>query len=161
MLPVLATWLSSELLSVVDTAVVGMGSATELAALGPATMANCNVVVQSEAILQDPSNYWISVINAGRAHGLEDVRAVDPTAEGAAPVITALMHVADVLAMSADADASVVAARQHAPRRDELRLQLAVLVAEADPRVLVRRRVVGRGLGDRRRGAFGACRRRF
>ena len=61
--------------------------------------------MQSEAILQDPSNYW-SVINAGRAHGLEDVRAVDPTAEGAAPVITALMHVADVLAISADADAS-------------------------------------------------------
>ena len=77
-----------------------------LHALGPATMAKVKVVVQSEAILQDPSNYWISVINAGRAHGLEDVRAVDPTAEGAAPVITALMHVADVLAISADADAS-------------------------------------------------------
>ena len=51
-LPVLATWLSSELLSVVDTAVVGMGSATELAALGPATM-----LTDSTAYLF----FWLSV----------------------------------------------------------------------------------------------------
>ncbi|KAL1525341.1 hypothetical protein AB1Y20_020201 [Prymnesium parvum] len=37
-LPTLAGWLSSEVMSVVDTAVVGSSSAAELAALGPATM---------------------------------------------------------------------------------------------------------------------------
>lgn len=37
-LPTLAGWLSSEVMSVVDTAVVGSASAAELAALGPATM---------------------------------------------------------------------------------------------------------------------------
>ena len=37
-LPTLAGWLSSEMMSVVDTAVVGSCSAAELAALGPATM---------------------------------------------------------------------------------------------------------------------------
>ena len=36
--PTLAGWLSSEVMSVVDTAVVGGSSAAELAALGPATM---------------------------------------------------------------------------------------------------------------------------
>ena len=37
-IPTLAGWLSSEIMSVVDTAIVGTSSANELAALGPATM---------------------------------------------------------------------------------------------------------------------------
>lgn len=36
--PTMFGWLSSEIMSVVDTAVVGSSSVTELAALGPATM---------------------------------------------------------------------------------------------------------------------------
>lgn len=33
------------------------------------------VLFQSEGILQDPNNYWISVIDVGRAFVLDDVRA--------------------------------------------------------------------------------------
>lgn len=50
--PTLAGWLSSEVMSIVDTAVVGSSSAAELAALGPATM------------LTDSSSYlffWLNV----------------------------------------------------------------------------------------------------
>lgn len=36
--PTVGGWISSEMMSVIDTAIVGSGSATELAALGPATM---------------------------------------------------------------------------------------------------------------------------
>lgn len=38
LVPTLAGWLSSEMMSVIDTAIVGKCSANELAALGPATM---------------------------------------------------------------------------------------------------------------------------
>jgi len=55
------------------------------------------VIVQSEAILTNSSDYWISVINAGRAFSLNDIRAVDETSTEAGQTITSLMHVADVL----------------------------------------------------------------
>eukprot|EP00965_Chrysotila_dentata_P249106 6208715-Pleurochrysis_carterae.AAC.4 len=45
-LPTLGTWLSSEVMSVVDTAVVGSISASDLAALGPATMLTDGTVQQ-------------------------------------------------------------------------------------------------------------------
>ena len=38
-----------------------------------AIMKNVTIVLQSEAILKDPSNYWISVINAGRHFQLDTV----------------------------------------------------------------------------------------
>lgn len=40
---------------------------------GGSVMQTVTVVTQSEAILQDPSNYWISVINAGRHFSLDEV----------------------------------------------------------------------------------------
>jgi len=70
-----------------------------LRALAPAQMEDVDVVLQSEALLGNSSDYWISVINAGRAFQLSRVRAVDETCEESGQVIGALMHVADVLAV--------------------------------------------------------------
>jgi len=71
-----------------------------LAAVKPDVMARVTVLMQSEAILKDPSQYWISVINVGRYFQLQRVREVDETNEYAGQVIAALMHVADVLALA-------------------------------------------------------------
>jgi tyrosyl-tRNA synthetase len=68
-----------------------------LKALDPETMENTKVIVQSEAILADPSNYWISVINVGRHFMLNDVMGpAMKDADGAGFVIARLMRVADV-----------------------------------------------------------------
>jgi len=59
------------------------------------------VVKQSEAILLDPSMYWISVINVGRYFGLDEVMGSNmKDSDGVGRVIARLMKVADVLAMS-------------------------------------------------------------
>jgi hypothetical protein len=49
-------------------------------------------------VLSNASDYWVSVINAGRAFQLSAVLAAVEGAEHAGQVISALMHVADVLA---------------------------------------------------------------
>jgi len=60
------------------------------------------VIKQSEAILLDPSMYWISVINVGRFFGLDDVMGFNmKDSDGVGKVIARLMRVADVLALSA------------------------------------------------------------
>jgi tyrosyl-tRNA synthetase len=70
---------------------------TSLKALSPETMANVQILYQSEAILSDPSNYWISVINVGRHFMLNDVMGPDmKDSEGVGSVIARLMKVADV-----------------------------------------------------------------
>ena len=46
---------------------------TSLKSLDADLMANVSVIRQSDAILSDPSNYWISVINVGRHFMLDDV----------------------------------------------------------------------------------------
>lgn len=59
------------------------------------------VIYQSEAILSDPSNYWISVINVGRHFMLNDIMGEDvKDADGAGIVIGRLMRVADVMGLS-------------------------------------------------------------
>ncbi|KAL7549320.1 hypothetical protein ACHAWF_012593 [Thalassiosira exigua] len=64
-------------------------------------MKHVTVVVQSEAILEDPSNYWISVINAGRHFSLDEVMGPDmKDSEGVGKVIGRLMTIADVLAVN-------------------------------------------------------------
>ena len=50
--------------------------------------------MQSEAILRDPSQYWISVINVGRFFQLQRVREVDEANEYAGQVVAGLLHVA-------------------------------------------------------------------
>jgi hypothetical protein len=70
-----------------------------LRALAPDLMGSVQVVTQSTALLTNASDYWISVINAGRAFPLSAVRAVDEAMVEAGQVLTSLMHVADVLAV--------------------------------------------------------------
>ncbi|KAG7366368.1 tyrosyl-tRNA synthetase [Nitzschia inconspicua] len=70
---------------------------TSLRALDPDTMDKVQVIYQSEAILADPSNYWISVINVGRHFMLNDVMGPNmKDSEGVGNVIARLMKVADV-----------------------------------------------------------------
>eukprot|EP00965_Chrysotila_dentata_P026484 877049-Pleurochrysis_carterae.AAC.2 len=53
-----------------------------------------------QAILSNPSDYWISVINAGRAHSLSAIRAIDESTQEVGQVITSLMQMADVLSLA-------------------------------------------------------------
>ena len=70
---------------------------TALKSLDPTLMESVQVLMQSEAILSDPSNYWISVINVGRHFSLNDVMGPDmKDSEGAGIVVSRLMRVADV-----------------------------------------------------------------
>jgi tyrosyl-tRNA synthetase len=69
-----------------------------LASLDPELMSTVKVIHQSEAILSDPSNYWISVINVGRHFMLNQVMGSDiKDSDGVGIVIGRLMRVADVL----------------------------------------------------------------
>uniref|UniRef100_A0A6B2KYW3 tyrosine--tRNA ligase n=1 Tax=Arcella intermedia TaxID=1963864 RepID=A0A6B2KYW3_9EUKA len=71
-----------------------------LRAAAPDRMQAVSVTYQSEAILSNPSDYWISVINVGRKFNLGRVLAVDEDGQ-VAGVLGALMHVGDVLATGA------------------------------------------------------------
>jgi hypothetical protein len=73
-------------------------------------MRNVAVVTQSKAILRDPSNYWISVINAGCHFSLNKVmmggannvggKGLMKDLEGMEKVIGWLMMIADVLVVN-------------------------------------------------------------
>lgn len=73
-----------------------------LRALFPALMGRTRVLLQSEAILRDPSAYWISAIDVGRRFSLQQLTALEPppASEQAGFVVKVLMHVADALALS-------------------------------------------------------------
>ena len=65
-------------------------------------MDKVTVLKQSHAILIDPSNYWVSVINAGRYFMLDDVMGgnlIDSDCVGR--VIGRLMKISDVMALNA------------------------------------------------------------
>lgn len=68
-----------------------------LTALDPELMKQTQVLLQSEAILADPSNYWISVINVGRHFSLNKVMGDSmQDSDGVGTIIGRLMMVADV-----------------------------------------------------------------
>jgi len=74
-----------------------------LRTFAPDLMKRVQVCWQSESILKGPSEYWISVINVGRRYTLEVVRNSLPEGtnlEYASQVVSSLMHVGDVLALS-------------------------------------------------------------
>jgi tyrosyl-tRNA synthetase len=72
-----------------------------LRSLDSPLMESVKVIYQSEAILTNPSDYWISVINVGRHFKLNDVMGEDMVdADGAGIVVARLMRVADVLGVS-------------------------------------------------------------
>jgi tyrosyl-tRNA synthetase len=76
---------------------------TALKALDSILWETVQVVTQSEAILADPSNYWISVINVGRHFMLNDVMGPEmKDSDGAGFVIARLMRVADVAGIEPD-----------------------------------------------------------
>eukprot|EP00443_Scrippsiella_acuminata_P085087 CAMPEP_0115536160 /NCGR_PEP_ID=MMETSP0271-20121206/87627_1 /TAXON_ID=71861 /ORGANISM="Scrippsiella trochoidea, Strain CCMP3099" /LENGTH=677 /DNA_ID=CAMNT_0002968831 /DNA_START=20 /DNA_END=2050 /DNA_ORIENTATION=- len=71
--------------------------------LAPELMQSLRICWQGEMILTGPSEYWISVINAGRLFDLGDISSALPYGETlvyASQVFATLMHVADVLAFS-------------------------------------------------------------
>jgi tyrosyl-tRNA synthetase len=71
-----------------------------LRALDADTMKSVVVLKQSEAILADPSNYWISVINVGRHFSLDDVMGSNmEDSDGVGIVIGRLMKIADVMGL--------------------------------------------------------------
>jgi tyrosyl-tRNA synthetase len=72
-----------------------------LSALFPGLQETVRVFLQSQAILTNPNDYWISVINVGRKFSLGQIRSVDEANQQVAQVISALMHVGDVLGSSA------------------------------------------------------------
>lgn len=73
-----------------------------LSALDPDVMKDVIIMKQSEAILSDPSNYWISVINVGRHFSLDDVMGSNmEDSDGVGIVIGRLMKIADVMGLEA------------------------------------------------------------
>jgi len=73
---------------------------TALKALDADVMEHVIVMKQSEAILADPSNYWISVINIGRHFSLDDVMGSNmQDSDGVGIVIGRLMKIADVMGL--------------------------------------------------------------
>eukprot|EP00301_Raphidiophrys_heterophryoidea_P019522 c4441_g1_i1.p1 GENE.c4441_g1_i1~~c4441_g1_i1.p1 ORF type:complete len:754 (-),score=211.89 c4441_g1_i1:165-2396(-) len=71
-----------------------------LRAISPADMERVKVLLQSETILKDSGNYWISVINVGREFAVSRILQADPTITQAGQVVACMMHVADVLAIA-------------------------------------------------------------
>jgi tyrosyl-tRNA synthetase len=86
-------------------------------------MKDTTIVWQSEAILRDPSNYWISVINVGRHFTLDAVMGGTlADSDGAGLVIARLMQVGDV----AGVEPASLALRE----RNETALVLCRMVSE-------------------------------
>jgi tyrosyl-tRNA synthetase len=71
-----------------------------LRAIAPAVMDGVVIVRQSAAILADPSNYWISVINVGRHFNLNVIQEGYDDSKPAGQVIRRMMMVADIVSMS-------------------------------------------------------------
>eukprot|EP00747_Dinoflagellata_sp_TGD_P182686 gnl/TRDRNA2_/TRDRNA2_37030_c0_seq1.p1 gnl/TRDRNA2_/TRDRNA2_37030_c0~~gnl/TRDRNA2_/TRDRNA2_37030_c0_seq1.p1 ORF type:complete len:691 (-),score=182.64 gnl/TRDRNA2_/TRDRNA2_37030_c0_seq1:55-2019(-) len=82
-----------------------------LVSLAPELMKGVQVMWQGEAILMGPSDYWISVINAGRKCSVEEIRKFLPAGENleyASQVIASLMHCGDVLALASGGEAATL-----------------------------------------------------
>lgn len=74
-----------------------------LRTLDPELMEGVQVQWQGDAILSGPSEYWTSVINAGRQCSLEMIRGALPPGDGldsASQVLASIMHIGDVLALA-------------------------------------------------------------
>ncbi|CAE8651731.1 unnamed protein product, partial [Polarella glacialis] len=88
-----------------------------LRTLAPSVMECVQVRWQGEAILTGPSEYMISVINAGRRCALETVRIHLPSGESleyASQVFASLMHVGDVFALTGNGGITLCCDSYHA-----------------------------------------------
>jgi tyrosyl-tRNA synthetase len=87
-----------------------------LRSIAPELMKKVRVCWQQEMILAGPSEYWISVINAGRGSNLGDVtRSLPPgeSLEFAGQVLSSLMHVGDVMALCEGVDVTLCCDKYH------------------------------------------------
>jgi len=87
-----------------------------LRTLAPELMQKVRVCWQGDMILSGPSEYWISVINAGRRSSLESIRKSLPAAEtleSASQVVSSLMHVGDVFALHGSGAVTLCCDRSH------------------------------------------------
>eukprot|EP00516_Mucochytrium_quahogii_P006577 CAMPEP_0203754360 /NCGR_PEP_ID=MMETSP0098-20131031/7959_1 /ASSEMBLY_ACC=CAM_ASM_000208 /TAXON_ID=96639 /ORGANISM=" , Strain NY0313808BC1" /LENGTH=736 /DNA_ID=CAMNT_0050645319 /DNA_START=214 /DNA_END=2420 /DNA_ORIENTATION=- len=76
------------------------------------------LIKQSDAMLKDPSDYWVSVINVGRHFQLQEIHDTVGNEEAQVGAIVAgLMHVGDILAL---APHSIVVSDKHVQRHHEL-----------------------------------------
>mmetsp|Transcript_28986 Transcript_28986/g.46722 ORF Transcript_28986/g.46722 Transcript_28986/m.46722 type:complete len:741 (-) Transcript_28986:57-2279(-) len=85
--------------------------------IAPELMKQTRVCWQEEMILSGPSEYWISVINAGRSSTLGDVTrslAEGKTLEMSGQVVASLMHAGDVLALCEGVDVTLCSDKNHA-----------------------------------------------
>jgi tyrosyl-tRNA synthetase len=104
-----------------------------LKAMKPQLMQNVQVMSQSEWILTNPNDYWISVINAGRKLSLDRVRATNESVQTAGHVISCLMHVGCLLG----SEASVVATTADSLPLHELALEYLKLCEVPLPEIKV------------------------
>eukprot|EP00927_Polykrikos_kofoidii_P021104 TRINITY_DN2009_c0_g1_i1.p1 TRINITY_DN2009_c0_g1~~TRINITY_DN2009_c0_g1_i1.p1 ORF type:complete len:741 (+),score=177.25 TRINITY_DN2009_c0_g1_i1:66-2288(+) len=87
-----------------------------LKALAPELMGRVRICRQEEMILSNPSDYWISVINTGRRSTVETITKYLPEGHemrDASQVFAALMHAADVFALSGDAPVTLCCDTYH------------------------------------------------
>ncbi len=71
-----------------------------LRAIAPAVMQGVAIIRQSTAILADPSNYWISVINVGRHFNLNAIQEGYDDSKPAGQVIRRMMMIADIVSIA-------------------------------------------------------------
>jgi len=74
-----------------------------LRSIDPQLMEEVSVRWQGEAILSGPSDYWTSVINAGRESSLEAIRGAlseETQLDTAGQVVATIMHLGDMLALA-------------------------------------------------------------
>lgn len=87
-----------------------------LRSVAPEDMKRVRVCWQGEMILSGASEYWISVINAGRGSTLGDVIKSLPegeTLEMAGQVVASLMHAGDVMALCEGVDVTLCSDKHH------------------------------------------------
>jgi len=72
-----------------------------LKTIAPSVMESVLVVKQSELILSDPSNYWISVINVGRTFNLNVLQEGFEDSDAVGNVISRMMTLADLSSLNA------------------------------------------------------------
>eukprot|EP00299_Pterocystis_sp_00344_P017149 c8603_g1_i2.p1 GENE.c8603_g1_i2~~c8603_g1_i2.p1 ORF type:complete len:698 (+),score=172.51 c8603_g1_i2:196-2094(+) len=100
----LPDWRSFVLNSLTDVKLIDAAATLfveALQALAPELLSRVLVLRESEAMLKDPGNYWISVINVGRKFSVNRVQQIDEANDQAGHIIGCLMHVADVLSIGA------------------------------------------------------------
>jgi tyrosyl-tRNA synthetase len=108
--------------------------------LAPELMKAVQVCWQGQMILSGPSEYWISVINAGRKFSVEALRAGLPEGESleyASQVVSSLMHVADAMSLVNGTSSPTLCCDKHHENLHRLAAQHFESCGLAAPKVCV------------------------